>query len=144
MGTPSFSTRRLDHLGLVAGMCQKLALVKRIDALLPAPGRKVSHGEAIVAMVLNALGFVSRPLYLFPEFLANKPVDLLIRSDLVPDTVTVAVTGDVQGATRCPARSHSTFDPGGSAELSNAIDTRGPLTAGVAPITTPRPCQATS
>jgi transposase len=84
MAAPALSTRRLDHLGLVAGMCRKLELAQRIDALLPAEGRKVSHGEAIVAMVLNALGFVSRPLYLFPEFLANKPVDLLIRSELEP------------------------------------------------------------
>jgi hypothetical protein len=44
MAAPSFSTRRLDHLGLVAGMCKKLALAERIDALLPAEGRKVSHG----------------------------------------------------------------------------------------------------
>ena len=34
-------------------------LAERIDALLPAEGRKVSHGQAIVAVVLNALGFVS-------------------------------------------------------------------------------------
>ena len=37
-------------------------------------------GEAVMAMVLNALGFVSRPLYLTPEFFSNKPVDLLVRS----------------------------------------------------------------
>jgi len=36
----------------------------------------------IVAMVLNALGFVDRPLYLFPEFMATKPVELLIREGL--------------------------------------------------------------
>ena len=28
--------------------------------------------------VLNALGFMGRPLYLTPEFYANKPVDRLI------------------------------------------------------------------
>ena len=33
-------------------------------------------------MILNALGFVSRPLYLTPEFFSNKPVDLLIRPHL--------------------------------------------------------------
>lgn len=75
----------MDHLGLVACFCKYLKLAERIDALLPAPGRKVSHGEAIVAMVLNALGFVSRPLHLFPEFFANKPVDLFIRAGLEPD-----------------------------------------------------------
>ena len=36
-------------------------------------------------MVLNALGFSSRALYLMPEYLRNKPVDLLIRPGLTPD-----------------------------------------------------------
>ena len=35
-----------------------------------------------MAMILNALGFVGRPLYLTPEFFANKPVNLLIRPHL--------------------------------------------------------------
>ena len=39
-------------------------------------------GEAVVAMVLNALGFVDRPLYLFPEFMGTKPVEILIRGGL--------------------------------------------------------------
>ena len=38
--------------------------------------------QAVVAMVLNALGFVDRPLYLFPEFMATKPVEILIREGL--------------------------------------------------------------
>ena len=33
-------------------------------------------------MVLNALGFTSRALYLIPDYLRSKPVDLLIRDDL--------------------------------------------------------------
>ena len=85
MDTPSLSTERLDHLGIVAGFCQYLGLAERIDELLPAPDRKVSHGQAVTAMVINALGFVSRPLYLFPEFLKNKPVDTLIAEGLVAD-----------------------------------------------------------
>ena len=46
------------------------------------PRQKVTCGEAVVAMVLNALGFVDRPLYLFPEFMATKPVEILIREGL--------------------------------------------------------------
>ena len=85
MDQTSFSTTRLDHLGLVAGTCRQFRLAERIDRLLPAPDRLVSHGEAAVAMVLNALGFVSRPLYLTPEFFRNKPIDLLIRPGLTAD-----------------------------------------------------------
>ena len=32
----------------------------------------------VKALVLNALGFVSRPLYLTPEFFAQKPVEVLL------------------------------------------------------------------
>jgi len=63
-------------------MCDRLDLIDTIDAFIGPTKRKVSVGEAVQAMVLNALGFVSRPLYLTPEFFSNKPVDLLIRRHL--------------------------------------------------------------
>ena len=31
---------------------------------------------------MNALGFVDRPLYLFPEFMVTKPEEILIREGL--------------------------------------------------------------
>jgi len=57
------------------------------------PRQKVTCGEAVVAMVLNALGFVDRPLYLFPEFMATKPVELLIREWLKADDFNDDVLG---------------------------------------------------
>jgi hypothetical protein len=36
-------------------------------------------------MVLNELGFSSRALYLIPDFLRNKPVDLLINPNLTAE-----------------------------------------------------------
>lgn len=83
MSEESYSTQRLDHLGIVAGICQQIGLVEQIDTYVGATGRKVSVGEAVQAMVLNALGFVGRALYLTPEFFDNKPVDLLIREGLI-------------------------------------------------------------
>ncbi len=88
MAQQIFSTQRLDHIGIVAGMCDRIGLVDTIDAFIGSTKRKVSVGEAVKAMVLNALGFVSRPLYLTPEFFSNKPVDLLIGSDLCPSDFT--------------------------------------------------------
>jgi len=85
MTEESYSTQRLDHLGIVAGICQQIGLIEQIDAYVGATERKVSVGEAVQAMVLNALGFVGRPLYLTPEFFDNKPVDLLIREGLRAD-----------------------------------------------------------
>ena len=80
----SYQTRRLDHFGIVAGMCDRIDLVAKIDSFVPHQERKVSLGEVVKAMVINALGFSSRPLYLSPEFFSNKPVELLFRSELSP------------------------------------------------------------
>ncbi len=78
-----YDTKRLDHLGIVAGICHEIGLVKTIDEMLPTPsGRKVSCGQATLAMALNGLGFTGRALYLMPEYMENKPVDLLIDEEL--------------------------------------------------------------
>jgi len=68
----------MDHLGIVAGVCQEIDLIEGIDDWVGPRKRKVTVGQAVQAMVLNALGFVGRALYLSPEFFHNKPLDLLI------------------------------------------------------------------
>jgi len=73
-----FETKRLDHLGIVAGICHEIGLIEQIDQAVGLGDRKVTCGEAVQAMVLNALGFTSRALYLMPDYLNNKPIDLLI------------------------------------------------------------------
>lgn len=78
-------TQRLDHLGIVAGMCREVELIQQIDRKVGATDRKVSVGESVQAMVLNALGFTSRALYLTPAYFANKPVGLLIREGLTAE-----------------------------------------------------------
>jgi transposase len=70
----------------VAGICRQIKLIEVIDESLPTvSNRKVSCGEATQAMVLNALGLSGRALYLMPEYMQNKPVDLLIREGLVAE-----------------------------------------------------------
>jgi len=85
MAKETYSTQRLDHLGIVAGICQQISLIEQIDAYVGVTGRKVSVGKAVQAMVLNALGFVGRALYLTPEFFGNKPIDLLIQEGLTAE-----------------------------------------------------------
>ena len=77
-----FHTERLDHLGIVAGICDEIDLVARIDAAAPSRMSSPTVGQAVKAMILNALGFVGRPLYLTPEFFRTKPVDLLVGEGL--------------------------------------------------------------
>jgi len=74
----TYETKRIDHLGIVAGVCQEINLIEQIDAKVRTSERKVSCGKGTQAMVLNALGFVGRALYLTPGYLDNKPVEVLI------------------------------------------------------------------
>jgi transposase len=82
MEATTCATQRWDHLGIVAGVCRRIHLIEQIDTSVGPAERKVTVGEAVQAMVLNALGVASRALYLTPEFFANKPMGLLIREGL--------------------------------------------------------------
>ena len=79
---PVYETKRIDHLGIVAGICHEIGLIEAINQAVGPSQRKVSCGAAVQAMVLNALGFSGRALYLMPQYMANKPVDLLIAPGL--------------------------------------------------------------
>lgn len=74
----SYISERLDHLGIVTGVCQEIGLATWLDAQDPGNRQQVSVGTATVAMVLNGLGFSNRQLYLVPQFFANKPVEHLL------------------------------------------------------------------
>lgn len=72
-------SKTLDHHGLVATVCKELRVAELIDSKIPPPtGCKVTHGERVVAMIINGLGFVQRTLYMSPCFFRGKPVDRLI------------------------------------------------------------------
>jgi transposase len=69
---------RLDHLGIVAGICREIGLAEYLDARDEHLHERVSVGTATVAMILNGLGFANRRLYLVPQFFATKPVEHLL------------------------------------------------------------------
>lgn len=77
-GTETYVNERLDHLGIVAGVCQEIGLAAWLDTQEPGNRQQVSVGTATAAMVLNGLGFSNRQLYLVPQFFANKPVEHLL------------------------------------------------------------------
>jgi transposase len=79
MQTPdSYVNERLDHLGVVAGVCEEIGLAAYLDRLAGETNHHVSMGTATVAMILNGLGFSNRRLYLVSQFFANKPVEHLL------------------------------------------------------------------
>jgi transposase len=83
-----YTSKDLDHLGIVAAMCEEIELAKTIDALIPTdPRSSLSLGEAIQLMIINGLGFTSRPLYLEAQFFSSKPISRLIGRTLESDAI---------------------------------------------------------
>ena len=69
----------IDHCGIVAEMCDEMKLVEQINRLVATHGQEmISAGQVVKAMVLNGLGFVSAPLYLFEKFFVGKATEHLL------------------------------------------------------------------
>src|SRR2546423_929493 len=83
--TERYRNERLDHLGIVAGVCQEIGLAAWLDAQDPGNRQQVSVGTATTAMILNGLGFSNRQLYLVSQFFANKPVEHLLGPGISAD-----------------------------------------------------------
>ena len=89
MESLQYSSKGLDHLGLVSGMCNELGVIECIDSIVPKDNKnvKISNGELVLAMILNGLGFVGRTLHMFPQYFNSKPVDRLIGSHINPEFI---------------------------------------------------------
>ena len=78
-------SKRLDNLGIVMGTLKEFGIIDLIDQKIGKEDQQnVSTGEAVAAMVMNGLGFVSRPLSLTPQFFQTKALDILFSRDLDP------------------------------------------------------------
>ncbi len=56
-----YTTQRLDHLGIVAGICQEIGLAEQIDRIVGPTERQVSVGEAVQAMGPECPGLHGSP-----------------------------------------------------------------------------------
>ena len=67
--TKDLELKKIDHLGIVAGIVDSIGIVEIINNLVGSePGEKVSAGQVVKAMILNGLSMMSQPLYMFPKF----------------------------------------------------------------------------
>lgn len=89
-----YETKRVDHLGIAAGICQEIGMIGTIDEAIGPTERQVSVGQAVQAMVLNGLGFTSRAMYLTPEFFQNRPVEALLGAGITAEMLTDDSLGD--------------------------------------------------
>jgi transposase len=66
-------------LGIVAGLVDELEIVEQVNQHLGEDAReRVSPGVVVKAMILNGLGMVSAPLYLFEQFFVGKATEHLL------------------------------------------------------------------
>lgn len=83
---PQIQVQDIDHLGIVAGIIDEIGLVEEIDRKLGTHAQEhISSGQAVKAMLLNGLGFLSAPLYLFGEFFRGKATEHLIGPGVEPE-----------------------------------------------------------
>lgn len=76
----------VDHCGIVAGIIDEMGLVEQINRRLGThPQEMISAGQVVKAMLLNGLGFVSAPLYIFENFFVGKATEHLLGEGVRPE-----------------------------------------------------------
>lgn len=86
----NIQTQSMDHHGIVAAMCKDLGIAEKINTRIKAKDKRrvVSTGKAVVAMILNGLGFTNRRLYLTHQFFETKPVEILLDEEIKATDIT--------------------------------------------------------
>lgn len=91
----AFDLKAYGCPGLISGLFSEAHLVDFFERLLPKTrARKISHGEAILAFVLNGISFARRQLYLCPEFFRGLSVSRLFGREMTPEDLNESVMGE--------------------------------------------------
>jgi len=70
----------------VAGIIDSIGIVEIINELIGVEkDEKVNAGQVVKAMIINGLGFVSKPLYMFPEYFETIACEHLIGAGVKPE-----------------------------------------------------------
>ncbi len=82
----NIQVQTINHLGIIAGIIDEIGIVEIINKELGIQSQeKLSCGIIVKSIILNALGFVSRPLYLFPQFFNDKATEHLLGEGIAPE-----------------------------------------------------------
>jgi len=69
----SVKIKKSDNLGLVAGIIDEIGIVNKINELIEENNtEKITVEKVVKAMILNGMGLVSSPLYIFQDFLLER------------------------------------------------------------------------
>ena len=70
-------------MGLVAGIIDDIGLETIINEVIGEDPRElITSGQVVKGMILNGLGIISQPLYLFPKFFEDKPTEHLLGKEI--------------------------------------------------------------
>lgn len=76
----------IDPEGIVAGIIDQMGWVDAINELAGVHSlEQVSTGQVLKAMILNGLGFVAAPLYLFSQFFEGKATEQMLGEVVKPE-----------------------------------------------------------
>ncbi len=82
----NIEVKNLNHLGIIAGIIDEIGIVEIINEQLGIkPQEKLNSGIIVKSIILNAMGFVSRPLYLFPQFFNDKATEHIFGEGILPE-----------------------------------------------------------
>ena len=69
----------IDHLGIIAGIVDDIGIVEIINQRVEEHTQEqVITGHVVKALILNCMGFLSAPLYLFHQFFVGKATEHLL------------------------------------------------------------------
>lgn len=75
----------INHLGLIAGIIDDIGIEQIINEVVGVDKRElITAGQVVKAIILNGLGFVSQPLYLFPQFFEDKALEDILGKGVEP------------------------------------------------------------
>jgi transposase len=93
--------KNLDHLGIIAGIVDEIGIESIVNESIGIDKReKISAGKIVKAIILNGLGMLSKPLYLFPQFFQDKPVEKLLGTGIQASEINDDKIGRVMDSIR--------------------------------------------
>ncbi|VEP15243.1 transposase [Hyella patelloides LEGE 07179] len=82
----NIEVQTINHLGIIAGLIDEIGIVEIINEQLGIKAQeKLNSGIIVKSIILNAMGFVSRPLSLFPQFFNDKATEHLFGAGICPE-----------------------------------------------------------
>ena len=86
--TDDIQIKNINHLGLVAGIIDDISLEKIINEVIGEDPRElITSGQVVKEMILNGLGIISQPLYLFLKFFEDKPTEHLLGKEIKAESL---------------------------------------------------------